>query len=89
MYYFGKSEENTDLSCIYLAVTALSNFWILILDFSDKKVVCGGHQADSCAQCPMNIGESWCNGECAWCEGKCQIKGKNCGEFPKKTNFEF
>ena len=54
----------------------------LLLDFSDKKVVCGGHQADSCAQCPMDIGESWCNGECAWCEGKCQIKGKNCGEFP-------
>ena len=45
-------------------------------------MVCGSHQADSCAQCPMNIGESWCNGDCAWCEGKCQIKGKNCGEFP-------
>ena len=52
-------------------------------------MVCGSHQADSCAQCPMNIGESWCNGDCAWCEGKCQIKGKNCGEFPKKTYFEF
>jgi len=49
----------------------------------DKKVVCGGHQADSCAQCPMDIGESWCNGECAWCEGKCQIKGKNCGKSPE------
>ena len=59
----------------------ISNSWILILDFSDKKVVCGSHQADSCAQCPMDIGESWCNGECAWCEGKCQIKGKTCGEL--------
>ena len=59
----------------------ISNSWILIFDFSDKKVACGNHKADSCAQCPMDIGESWCNGECAWCEGKCQLKGKTCGEL--------
>jgi len=34
------------------------------------RVVCGGHYAASCEDCPWDgetwVGENWCNGECSW-----------------------
>ncbi|CAK0803623.1 unnamed protein product, partial [Prorocentrum cordatum] len=33
------------------------------------QVSCGGHTADSCAECPRGHGETWCNGECGWKRG--------------------
>ena len=36
--------------------------------FSDLvvEVVCGGHKADTCSDCPQGNGASWCNGDCQW-----------------------
>lgn len=31
-----------------------------------KAVSCGGHFASTCGNCPQDIGESWCNGDCEW-----------------------
>jgi len=33
---------------------------------TEPKVVCGGHSARSCSECPQGNGASWCNGECEW-----------------------
>jgi len=33
------------------------------------KVDCGGHWADSCADCPQGYGQYWCNGDCQWNSG--------------------
>ena len=30
------------------------------------EVVCGGHNAATCADCPQGNGAAWCNGECRW-----------------------
>ena len=51
------------------------------------KVNCGGHQAESCAACPLvythhenphafrdEHGHIWCNGECFWRDGMCELK---------------
>ena len=42
-------------------------------------VNCGGHTANTCADCPEGNGEVWCNGECQWVgtddNGQCQSKG--------------
>ena len=39
-------------------------------------VVCGKHVAKTCEECPIHngidMGSSWCNGECIWKDGKCQ-----------------
>jgi len=35
-------------------------------------VVCGGHSADSCANCPQGHGAAWCNGDCSWQNNQCQ-----------------
>jgi len=40
------------------------------------KVSCGGHDASSCSQCPIdqsghNHGRSWCNGDCQWRNNRC------------------
>ena len=39
-------------------------------------VVCGKHVAKTCEECPIhngiNMGSSWCNGECIWKDGICQ-----------------
>ena len=37
----------------------------------DTSVVCGGHSASSCADCPQGHGAAWCNGQCAWISGRC------------------
>ena len=36
-----------------------------------RKAWCGGHAADSCADCPQGNGAAWCNGECSWTNGSC------------------
>ena len=42
-------------------------------------VLCGGHSAPSCDQCPQGNGAGWCNGECQWENadgGKCVRNSK-------------
>lgn len=34
-------------------------------------VVCGGHTAATCAECPRGHGAGWCNGVCKWENGGC------------------
>lgn len=31
---------------------------------------CGGHRAETCAECPRGHGASWCNGDCQWDTGR-------------------
>ena len=33
---------------------------------NNVQVRCGGHFANSCAECPQGHGQGWCNGECRW-----------------------
>ncbi|KAL7534246.1 hypothetical protein ACHAXR_006485, partial [Thalassiosira sp. AJA248-18] len=42
----------------------------------EASVVCGGHKAPSCDQCPQGNGASWCNGECEWRNGECTRSSK-------------
>lgn len=46
----------------------------------DKSVLCGGHRAASCSQCPLGNGANWCHGDCTWCDSKqeCQEKNADC-----------
>ncbi|CAE8621737.1 unnamed protein product [Polarella glacialis] len=41
----------------------------------NNPVVCGGHQAKSCAECvraaPHGDGAGWCHADCAWVFGQC------------------
>ena len=37
----------------------------------DADVLCGGHRAETCAECPITssggwAGRAWCNGDCTW-----------------------
>jgi len=41
-------------------------------------VLCGGHYADTCAECPQGNGAGWCNGECSWDYTTGQCKGGQC-----------
>jgi len=34
-------------------------------------VSCGGHDANTCSDCPQGNGALWCNGECTWKENSC------------------
>lgn len=43
---------------------------------TEASVVCGGHKAPSCDQCPQGHGASWCNGECEWRGGTCARSSK-------------
>ena len=46
-------------------------------------VVCGGHTAASCSECPQGHGASWCNGDCEWSNNECKLgKASNYG-YPK------
>lgn len=36
-----------------------------------EEVVCGGHRAKSCSQCPQGHGMGWCNVDCMWTFGAC------------------
>ena len=35
-------------------------------------VNCGGHNAETCQDCPQGNGKYWCNGECQWRDNQCQ-----------------
>lgn len=35
------------------------------------EVSCGGHEAETCHQCPQGHGAAWCHGECSWVQGEC------------------
>jgi len=43
-----------------------------------SSVSCGGHSAQSCADCPQGNGASWCNGDCAWMNGQCMSSASTC-----------
>lgn len=40
-------------------------------------VICGGHSAPSCQECPQGHGADWCNGECFWCGDKEECMSKS------------
>ena len=45
-------------------------------------VLCGGHRADTCADCPQGHGAGWCNGDCMWVggsDGECVLTAVDCG----------
>ena len=43
----------------------------IFLIFFLAQVSCGGHFAESCANCPQGNGADWCNGDCKWLSGQC------------------
>ncbi|GMI46650.1 hypothetical protein TrCOL_g11442 [Triparma columacea] len=45
-------------------------------------VLCGGHHADSCFECPQGNGAGWCNGVCMWdtSSSSCVDQKVDCGE---------
>ena len=56
-------------------------------------VVCGGHSAATCADCPQGNGAAWCNGECRWennacvtpnvlCSASTGTRANHCGVCP-------
>ena len=49
-----------------------SNEWFSVLV---GEVVCGGHTAETCSECPQGNGAYWCNGDCLWLNGGCVDKG--------------
>ena len=45
----------------------LSNLLLFLFAVpSNADVICGGHSASTCADCPQGNGASWCNGACKW-----------------------
>lgn len=50
-------------------------------------VNCGGHIADTCADCTQGNGEEWCNGNCRWVNEECVAKGaKNQKKGKRQAN---
>lgn len=47
-----------------------------------SKVICGGHSASRCSECPQGNGASWCNGDCTWKRSTCVPK-----ESSSSSNF--
>lgn len=43
-------------------------------------VSCGAHKAQSCADCPQDKGELWCNGDCKWMSGECILKSEKAND---------
>jgi hypothetical protein len=39
-----------------------------------EPIWCGGHGSPSCAHCPEQKGEVWCNGDCEWVYGDCAFR---------------
>merc|ERR1719464_2317580 len=37
-----------------------------LIDVGQTDVLCGGHRAPTCADCPQGHGQSWCNADCVW-----------------------
>ena len=48
------------------------------------EVVCGGHKAPTCADCPQGNGAAWCNGECRWDSSTSQCQ-EGCSSISSKT----
>jgi len=49
-------------------------------------VVCGGHTAASCSECPQGHGASWCNGDCEWSNNECKLgMWKHCAKKCRET----
>merc|ERR1719464_2416823 len=42
-----------------------------LIDVGQTDVLCGGHRAPTCADCPQGHGSSWCNGDCIWKANAC------------------
>ena len=55
----------------------------LVLVRHADAVVCGGHSAATCADCPQGNGASWCNGECVWL-----TSNNSCVTKPPGIRFE-
>lgn len=53
-------------------------------------VVCGGHSATRCQECPQGHGEGWCHGDCVWCKDKeeCMTKDDFCPLCQSKARSE-
>jgi len=53
---------------------------------STGDTACGGHFADTCADCPIkdgnDMGESWCNGDCEWKDEQCKLLGTDPQNVP-------
>ncbi|CAB9513880.1 Domain of unknown function (DUF3472) [Seminavis robusta] len=64
---------------IHLALAFLANTDV------HADVSCGGHFADSCADCPQGNGAAWCNGECEWANDQCQLQQVQCGPTSMAT----
>merc|ERR1719271_1149602 len=63
----------------------------LLLNAVSAEVLCGGHYAATCDDCPQGNGRSWCNGDCTWENNKCvlptlmctsEIPTYSCGDCP-------
>lgn len=50
---------------------------------SSAPVVCGGHKARSCSECPGGHGEGFCHGDCRWVFGQCIGKKTEQVEQPR------
>ena len=56
---------------------------------SGNSVSCGGHQANTCAECPQGNGAGWCNGDCVWESGSCVATGKFFFHWKMFTYYHF
>jgi len=50
-------------------------------------VSCGGHFASTCGDCPQDMGESWCNGDCDWDESTSKCINSPSLVHPAYTNL--
>lgn len=58
---------------------------VVVVDDDDdnvqqSSVICGGHSAPTCQECPQGHGAGWCHGDCVWCNEKeeCMAKEDFC-----------
>lgn len=51
-----------------------------------EDVLCGGHRAETCAECPDGNGAAWCNGECEWVADTC-VPGPTSGVIETRVLF--
>ncbi len=42
-----------------------------MLCVTTEALSCGGHTANTCAECPQGYGAAWCNGDCVWSSNIC------------------
>jgi len=63
---------------------------LLCTSICRASVSCGGHSADTCANCPQGNGAGWCNGDCTWdgSTGQCKpqsVESVSCGNHNADT----